>query len=173
MLAKLSALLCGLVFIATSTQAQRRTANSNPSEIPTAQDPSDVLRGLTGFDVQLSMSTSTSLIDTVALRNRVELKLRQNGIGVGADEPPFLRVNCVALERDSSPIIAYSCDVLVRQIVFRSFPSLLRTFATVWNSTGHVSTVGSSKFADSLFQQVDSSLDEFLNAWYKANPKRP
>ena len=168
MLSRIYGALGLLVLAMTSAQAQSRPASAAPAT-PIATDPDEALRELRGFDVHVAISAQAA--DTVGIRNRIEPKLRQNGIRVGSDQAPYLLVSCVALERETEPIVAFTCSVKVHQWVVRAWPSALRILASTWQSEGHVSTVGQTKFRDAIAAKVDAKVDEFLNAWYKANPK--
>jgi hypothetical protein len=152
-------------------QARPQQAATATPTIPAAIEESDVLRGLRGFDVDVSIRSD--LADSSTIHNRVELKLRQNGIRVGKEEFPYLLVSCVILQPKEGFVYAYTCRVEVAQWVNRTFPAPLRVLATTWSSTSHVSTVGSDNLRASVANKVDAQMDEFLNAWFKANPKEP
>ena len=131
------------------------------------------LKGLHSFTVFVNVESPH--IDTTGLRTRVELKLRQNGVAVRDSLPDaFLNLDCVVLQ-PTDPTVAklftYSCYVYVDQGLIRLAPAINRVLGVVWRSRASVSLVGTNNFDGALASDVDDAMSEFLNAWYKANPK--
>jgi hypothetical protein len=131
------------------------------------------LKGLHRFKVFVDVPSP--LADTSGLRIRSELKLRQNGISVGDSlTDAFFNVDCVVLQPTGPTVdnlVVYSCYVYVDMYLVRQQPTRNRVLGVVWRSRSGVSMVGRNGFHDSLVSDVDAAMDEFLNAWYKANPK--
>jgi hypothetical protein len=150
-------------------QAAAQARGQVEETIPRARNNSDALRGLKGFWVLIGVGDVP--VDTTTIRNRVELKLRQNGIRIGPDEAAALTLQCVAVAADKPGISGYSCWLGVHQLVVRTSPSPLRLDAETWRTRPHVSTVGSYNLRDSMARNIDVLCDEFLNDWFKANPR--
>ena len=65
-------------------------------DIPTGEEWHSGLAGYRGF--ALSILVTGIGVDTMRMRQRVELKLRQNGIAVHSDDMPILAVVCSTLQ---------------------------------------------------------------------------
>jgi hypothetical protein len=114
--------------------------------VPAAKNFAATLSGLRGFTVFVDVADMS--VDLLALRSRLELTLRQHGIRVGADVLPILDVRCISLEQTEEPLVAFTCRLRVRQMVARRMPTPLRIYATSWESTEFVATLGKSRLAD-------------------------
>lgn len=136
---------------------------------PQAKSANDCVKGIRDFNVYVDINSS--LADTTSLHTKLELKLRQNGIGISSDASALLTYTCVALDGERRTTIAYTCKLAVLQAVDRVYPTKLRVVAETWTSTPFAATVGVDKFKESMESSLDDLSNEFLNAWYSVNPK--
>lgn len=125
--------------------------------------------------VRVVFDLTSKLADSSAIANRVGLLLQQNGIRT-ADTTSFgaiVQVGCVAT--DNAPdreVIAYTCWTSVRQLVARYEQPQFSALAVVWESTRRVGSIRRDGLREKLHRTIEETIEEFLNAWYSANPKR-
>ena len=112
----------------------------------------ETLKGLKGFRIYILVRSSS--LDSTAIRTKVELKLRQNGILVGEGNRPDLTVNCVALDRPEKDIPALSCYVEVGQPVTLVIIPSITTWATTWTSEMVLSTIGRTNFNSTAMRKL-------------------
>lgn len=115
-------------------------------------------------------------LDPDQLKVAVELRLHKAGITVfdkinsdGNDSMATLDVN-VKTSKDDSGLYRYSLLLNVTESVNLLRPTKCVTDATTW-STLDYGTVGASKMAPSLCQEIDDQVSKFANDYLAQNPK--
>ncbi|MEP6778653.1 MAG: hypothetical protein ABJC26_02095 [Gemmatimonadaceae bacterium] len=162
---KIFRLVATTLFVcATTAQAQESAAS-----VARARNPSDVLRGTTGFN--LSIETNAA-VDTAAIRKNIEQTLQQAGIKTGPRETSQLQVLCVTLPDPKSPTIPWSCIVKVRQLITRNVPSPMQFVGILWETSHKVSIAMRATFAATLTGDIEGLVADFADAWTTANPKK-
>ncbi len=138
-------------------------------DIPAGEEWHSGLSGYQAFSIRI-LVTGTG-VDTMRLRQRVELKLRQNGIRVPSDEMPILAVICSTL-LNRAGVAAYSCNLFVRDLLVRSSPTPLQVNSSVYQSFPSIGMTSNGQLDQAVRDNADRLVDEFLIDWYKANPKK-
>jgi hypothetical protein len=117
-------------------------------------------------------------LDTIQIRTDVELKLRQAGIPVRAEEQPspgvhapILYINLNALKSPDVPQYSFYVALQVGQEACLTRNPALTLRATTWSS-GTFGTVGQSKLGSFVRDKIRDLTDRFINAYLAANPKR-
>ncbi len=114
------------------------------------------------------------------LQTEVELKLRQAGILVlsrtQAGSTPgnpwlYLRVSAVKGSGTLQRLYVFSVSLELNQIVRLDRNPSVITFARTWSARGFIGTVGAANLS-SVRESVRDRVDEFINAYLAANPKR-
>lgn len=98
--------------------------------------------------------------------------MRQNGIAILSDTMPLLHVTCSTVSNKEVDVAAYSCGLHVRDFLVRSSPSPMRISSEVYQSFPAVGTTTRGRLDQNVRDFIDRVMDEFLNDWYKANPKK-
>ena len=140
--------------------------------IPFWRDYSDALRGLPSVSVSFGIQAATA--DTTSLRSRVELRLRQAGVTIDPRAKSAIVISCNVMDRNansSAGAVIFTCELTVSQLVVRITPTPLYVVGTVWSTTSMVGVVATSSFQNELALAIDGKITDFLNAWYKANPR--
>lgn len=120
-------------------------------------------------DVRISGLTVQSL------QTRVELALRQNGIRVSSDESLtgayiYINVNILPLTRGR---FVYTVNTQLNRLVIvplSSSPKMV--FASVWDKSGIGYAPDQQRTRDGVYAQLQDQLNEFLNRYLTANPRR-
>ena len=149
--------------VAADTELERRT-----------------LAGLTGVEVvvePMDPAAEKDGLTTSTLRTDVELKLRQAGIRVltsderlAAPGMPYLYLR-VGTIKDEEGLYAYDIDLELKQEVRLTRNPALSLMATTWRVAGWVGTIGSRNLSK-VRERVRDTVDQFINAYLAANPKR-
>lgn len=132
------------------------------------------LKGLTRVAVlvdELSPDAEQAGLTREQLQTDIETRLRQFGITVAHwdTSTPYLYVNVTALKHASGNSYAYAGDIQLVQLVTLVNSDLV-TGAATWSS-GFVSTVGRSRFPESVREDVRDYVDKFVSAFLSANSK--
>ena len=138
------------------------------------------LAGLTGVEVAVEPMDPDAEKDGLAqstLRTDVELTLRQAGIRVltsdgrlAAPGMPYLYLS-VGTAKNEPGFYAYDIDLELKQEVRLTRNPAITSMATTWSAPGWVGAVGSRNLSK-VREGVRDVLDQFLNAYLAANPKR-
>ena len=138
------------------------------------------LAGLTGVSVvveRLRPEVEREGLTQLILRTDVELKLRQAGIRVLTETErlempgaPFLYLRVSTSTREAMPY-AFNIALELRQWVRLLRDPTLTTLGTTWYAVGSTGIVGSRHVAD-IREVVRDAIDQFINAYLAANPKR-
>jgi hypothetical protein len=129
-----------------------------------------ILAGFKDFDFRANIDVPKA--DADYLRSSSELKLRQSGLGVSSDAVAYLAINCLGTQNSIAPIVSFTCRTFVRLPVLQTYPSDRVVMADVWSTSESIADVGVNRVNDALKRMVEAQLSEFLNSWYRANPKR-
>jgi len=146
------------------------------------EDTRKTLAGLDGVQVWVGSTPDGAQrdgLDTVQLRTDVELKLRQAGIPVLSEQQSLSKVGApgLALRLDvfrnpGIPLYAFRVKVEVQQVVRLARNPTLIVRAATWSSTGDIGTVGQTTLGSYVRETVRDQMDQFINAYLAANPKR-
>jgi hypothetical protein len=178
MIKELSIVACLLV--SGTASAQQTGKKTDPVSKPGAAAPmpaysppplvvgEQALKGLRSVDLRLDIEQTG--VDTVTLRNHLELRLRQAGLLVVPEATSTLRVDCLAVG-DTPGVIGYSCGTAFQDVVTRYEPRAERFFAILWEGHRSVGRVGSATLESTIGVVIDARIDEFLNLWLKMNPR--
>ena len=139
------------------------------------------LVGLKGVGVVIEQVSSEAEKDGLSrstLQTDVELKLRQAGILVLTEDDrlttpgaPYLYLNANTLKLQSG-LYAYDVELFLKQDVFLTrAPKMRITGATTWEASGVTGAVSPNSLGR-LREKVRDLVDEFVNAYLAANPKR-
>jgi hypothetical protein len=141
--------------------------------IPARADEAMNLSGMTCLGVVIEDLKPEAIalgMSKSSLQTQVELRLRQTGIVVGeVAECPYVYLNAHIEQRGDLVVVGLTMDIQA-WVTIKS--NNRGTVAAVWNR-GMLATVGKDSFADGMRSGVSDILDELLNDWLKANPKRP
>ena len=139
------------------------------------------LAGLTGVGVVVEPMDPAAEKDGLAqstLQTDVELKLRQEKIRVltsgerlTAPGNPYLYLRVGTMKDDELGVYAYDIDLELTQVVRLTRNPAITSLATTWSAPGKIGTVGIRKLFQ-LRERVRDIVDQFLNAYLAANPKR-
>lgn len=143
------------------------------------------LRGLPGVRVQVSTATSDkgySTLNKERIQTDVELRLRLAGIRVLTEKEwketrgaPSLWILVAAVTRNENPnIYVYSIEVLLMELVrperrIGGDP----VFAATWSAPQTAPGLISIDYLPAIRDQVLDKVDDFINAFLKANPLTP
>jgi hypothetical protein len=138
------------------------------------------LAGLTGVEVVVETMKPDAEREGLAgstIQTDVELKLRQAGIrvltssdGFLAPGNPYLYLN-VNTSRTRTGIYAYCIELQVKQGVKLTRNPAIISSSPTWQARGYVGTVGASNL-HTVRDDVRDMVDQFVNAYLAANPKR-
>jgi len=139
------------------------------------------LAGLQGVRVvieDLSPDAERDGLSKPTLQTDVELKLRQAGItvltretGNPAPGDPWLYLNVATVKR-STGLYAFNVYLKLNQDVrLTRAPSTMMS-AVTWDALGTVGIVGSEPFSSTVRGVVKDQVDQFINAYLAANPKK-
>ncbi len=138
-----------------------------------AQEPA--LRGVRSVGLyvpSIKGTGSTPAPDSQRLGDIVELKLRQEGIGVLRESlsPPYLKLEVVCAEGSAYPVLACSLGLTLRDM------TSLRTgtgiaFVDLWNR-GRVVLATRNSLTTALERYASEVADDFILDWLRENPKR-
>ena len=140
-----------------------------------ASDGSDnrqSLKGITALDVLIENLRPSEIADGLTkdqLQTDVEMRLRKAGVTVVKDvNAPYLYIN-VNLFKDPNGLYSYHFAVEFSQTVVTVSNQTSLSVPT-W-SVGQVGTVGRQKMSGAVRAIVGDMVDEFLSAYFSANPK--
>ncbi len=138
------------------------------------------LVGLTGVGVVVENVDPTAEKDGLArstLQNDVELKLRQAGIRVLSENElisapgfPTLYLQVTAIRHEMG-LYAYCIKLEVQQVVRLLRDPSITSAATTWEARGEIGVVGKQNLS-TVREYVRDQVDQFINAYLAANPKR-
>jgi hypothetical protein len=139
------------------------------------------LAGLTGVGVRVEPMDPDAEKDgltTSTLQTDVELKLRQAGIRVltatemfGVPGYPYLYLRVATGKVDELGVLAYEIELhLIQEVRLPRNPAIT-SWAATWRATGKIGTIGSRQLP-SVREYVRDIVDQFINAYLAANPKR-
>ena len=141
------------------------------------------LAGLTGVGVvveDMDPAAEKDGLTESTLQIEVELKLRQAGIRVltsderrAAPGNPYLylRVGTFKNAQSDMGLYAFVVNLQLMQEVRLTRNPAITSLAITWDAEGWVGIVGSRKLSQ-VRERVRDVVDEFLNAYLAANPKR-
>jgi hypothetical protein len=139
------------------------------------------LAGLTGVEVIVEPMDPAAEKDGLTqstLQTDVELKLRQAGIRVltlgerlAAPGNPYLYLRVGTMKHDELGFYVYNIDLELTQEVRLTRNPTITSLGTTWYAPGKIGTVGFRKLFQ-LRENVRDTVDQFLNAYLAANPKR-
>jgi hypothetical protein len=128
------------------------------------------LRGIRRLWVGVDVDPVSASVgaDSTTLINRLELRLRQNGIGVATSPPaPTLNMSLQGGRVGGENIIVLEISVL--QGVFLARDPKMRSVAETWSVSLVQSFEGRDE--DKMQNRIDALWERFLNAYLEANPK--
>jgi hypothetical protein len=138
------------------------------------------LAGLTGVHVhveRMNPDAEKEGLSHSTLQTDVELRLRQAGIRVLSEEEavaapglPWLYLQVTTLRKERG-LYAYFIKVWVRQLVRLFRDPDIGSVATTWETPGVIGVIG-SKNLSTVREDVRDEIDQFINAYLAANPKR-
>jgi hypothetical protein len=138
------------------------------------------LAGLTGVEVVVEEMDPAAEKDGLAestLQTEVELKLRQEGIRIltsgerlVAPGNPYLYLRVRTIKNEMG-LYAFVTDLELIQEVRLTRNPAITSWAATWSAPGKIGTIGSRKLP-SVREPVRDIVDQFLNAYLAANPKR-
>jgi hypothetical protein len=134
-------------------------------------DERDTLRGIRAIKVvveNLKPDVERDGLNASTLQTDVELKLRQAGIRV-EETTAYLYVRVTTLKREA--MYAYSMTANLSQHVVLVRDPAISANAVTWNALGGIGMVGSARLSV-IRDYVRDVVDEFVNAYLAANPKR-
>lgn len=108
------------------------------------------------------------------LRTQVELRLRQAGVLVASAETvgvPFLSV-LVNVTDPAATVQAYSVRVSLHQGVRLIRPPNTIVEGSTWQSAEAVGYAAPDRIAAFVRQALGNAVDEYINQWLAANPRR-
>ena len=153
-----------LLLLAFTANAQNRAA------IPYLWVPTDsVLVGLDAVKFRFMLSGQSS-IDTTSVRTHAEMRLRRAGLRVDSLATPILELSCVTA--GNATVSAWNCAVRQRNVVDLYTPRRGIYLPIVWETRPRVEAVGTPALSGTFSKTIDTVIDEFLNAWLKANPRK-
>ena len=135
------------------------------------------LRGLKGVRVtveDLYPEAEGAGLTRSQLQTDAELKLRLAAIPIldSHGEPTlYINVNAIALQR--SPNFAFSVDVdLFQNVILLRDLNILVAGAATWHSENLIGVVTRSQFVEVVRNGTRDLVDDFINAYLTANPKK-
>lgn len=164
------AMIAAVLIPSVTARAQRP---ASPLHVPFDSTSWAGLVGVTGLT--LGVEARSPGIDTAALRGRIELRLRQNGIDVGPSEFSYLKVDCYGMEAHKELFVPFlaACQLRVYGFVLLEAPTLRRALVPVYTRSFDLQ-MSDEKDVNRLIAEdlLDRMMVPFLNDWYRANPKR-
>ena len=148
-----------------------------------AQVRDDPLKGIVKVtvDVYLSAANPPSLLDSTRLRTLTELKLRTAGLRVlsaaedrqDTEANPAVELHVMLLKAENQRgVVGY---VFSSRLSVREYQMARRNTAIVpielWDNS-YLNIAASSETPAEIERVVTLLLDDFMNAWLKANPRR-
>jgi len=140
----------------------------------------ETLTGLTGVHVvveEMNPAAEKDGLTEFTLQMDVELKLRQAGIRVltsgerlVAPGNPYLYLRVGTIKNEMG-LYAFDTDLELRQEVRLTRNPAITSLAATWSARGRIGSIGSRNLP-SVRDSVRDQVDEFLNAYLAANPKR-
>jgi hypothetical protein len=135
------------------------------------------LKGVALLVEELGAEAEKAGLSRSTFQTDVELKLRQAGIRILSVEEqittpgaPYLYLNVNVLKLQSGYV--YDAGLFLRQSVFLApAPKTLILAATTWQALGVTGTIGPNNLGR-IREKVKDLVDQFLNAYLAANPKR-
>lgn len=158
----LAALLAAILIpVSTAAQALRPDVES--------------LRGITSVWLAIYplRSDLAAVVDTSALRTKLELKLREHGIqvfghgNIGTLATAVIAVNINSVHSGMS--WAINAEINVQQTATVRRTNFVDAMAITWWG-GETSIVGDDYVASGVLSDATDAIDDFLNAWLQANP---
>jgi hypothetical protein len=140
---------------------------SAQAQIPEQRDS---LKGLSGVRVRVLLN-EPEMVDKIgykAIRTDTELKLRKAGIRVYDDSYPELRISIRTAHSDNMAAIALRVSVVTLVSTRGTNPRDI--FASIWEAS--VTGLVPLDEVNSIREQVADAVDEFINDYLAANPKR-
>jgi len=139
-----------------------------------AKKDDEAFHGIPSIHVRVYVSEKfTDKLSTDAIRNKIELKLRQAGIKVDLESPYWLVYSLDGFWEDNGIRANYSVSLELTEMVTvtrRSPPSALRTIASIWKRGTH-GFAGSKVLESSAMNNADTFAEAFANAFLEQNPK--
>jgi hypothetical protein len=138
------------------------------------------LAGLMGVHVvveDMDPATEKDGLERSTLQTDVELKLRQAGIRVLTREEVFAVPGTAALYlnvntlRHRTGLYAYCIELELKQGVTLIRNLAITTLGATWQAPGFLGTVGADRL-HTVRDDVRDQVDQFLNAYLAANPKK-
>lgn len=140
------------------------------------------LAGLTGVRIfvgNIDSDAEKAGLNQSTLQTDVEVRLRHAGIRVLTEDKWFvspgmpslyLRVDMIE-DRDDG-LYAYHIRLELAQQVRLARDPEIRTFDRVWGARESIGIAGADNLSTSIRERVRDKVDEFINAYLAANPKR-
>jgi hypothetical protein len=147
-------------------------AHSDPSENQTRS-----LVGLREISVVVEPLRDEVVRDgltTKDIRTSVELRLRESGVTVVPESGAvtFLYINVNAQKRPDMLLYAVNIDVSLRQnVALLRDPTIQVFFVPTWRRS-YIYSGGGASLSEGARNSLRALLDEFLNDYLAANPKR-
>jgi len=146
-----------------------------------AADEQQTLAGLFGVEVvveNMDRDIERDGITEKSLQTTVELRLRQAGIRIlsnterlRAPGNPYLYLDIQTLKDRNENFYAYSIELKLNEIVRLDRNPNVMESATTWHARGRIGLVGVQRL-QALRRSVGEMVNQFINAYLAANPKR-
>ncbi len=139
-----------------------------------------VLKGLSKVSVaikELGPNARGSGLWDATIAAAVEVRLRAAGITVlgmkdGYLLVPTLWVNVGCMKADEATIVYNVSVCLIEAVRLERSLSTTVLGATIWSKESNFGMAGKQKIEDAVMSIIKNNLDEFVNDFLKANPKK-
>jgi hypothetical protein len=173
-----------LLICASVIWAVDKTEAQTSPQVTFIVDQRDTLKELQGIGVAVENFNVPEVekhgLTRQKLQTDVELRLRQHGIRVLSEKElfttpgmPYLYVDVAFYIHSEIPLNSeYIISVKLKQRVFLARDLTKSCTASTWDKGGTLGIVGLDKVETTIRENVKDLVDEFINDYLAANPKR-